>query len=140
MEMKELLDRCEFTIDYQKQEIDRLRAEVQRLTDLLEGNGLDAHTCLRLIYTSSESSESNRLKAAGLAIPFEKGKRLSEPAPLELVPQPVVSLAERCKTALAYHDRLLAMPLEERSALIPGVSGANVTVRNGNGQDDQSSD
>jgi hypothetical protein len=72
MEMKELLDRAEFTIDYQKQEIDKLRAEVQRLTDLLQGSGLDAHTCLRNIYTNSASSEINRLKAAASAISFEK--------------------------------------------------------------------
>jgi hypothetical protein len=74
MEMKELLDRCEYTIDYQKREIDRLRSEVQRLTDLLEGKGLDAHTCLRNIYTNPESSESNKLKAAASAISFEKPK------------------------------------------------------------------
>ena len=36
MQTQELLDRCEYTIKYQMQEIDRLRAELERRDDELK--------------------------------------------------------------------------------------------------------
>ena len=36
MQTQELLDRCEYTIKYQMQEIDRLRAELDRRDDELK--------------------------------------------------------------------------------------------------------
>jgi hypothetical protein len=93
MEMKELLDRCEYTIDYQKQEIDKLRSEVQRLLDWIMGDA-DAHAALQAVYNNPKASEANRVKAASAAINFEKGKITNEPPFLDLRAAPLMPLLE----------------------------------------------
>jgi hypothetical protein len=80
MQPQELLDRCEYTIKYQMQEIDRLRAELERRDDelklLLEWiNGdADALTTLQRTYMDPKISTSDRIKAAGAAIAYERPK------------------------------------------------------------------
>jgi hypothetical protein len=80
MQPQELLDRCEYTIKYQMQEIDRLRAELERRDDELKRlvewiNGdADALTVLQLTYTDPKTSTSDRIKAAGAAIAYERPK------------------------------------------------------------------
>jgi hypothetical protein len=80
---QELLDRCEFTIEYQKQEIDRLRAENQRLIDWIMGSA-DAHTTLQSIYLDPSATQTNRIKAASAALPVEKPKLMSVVPPMEM--------------------------------------------------------
>jgi hypothetical protein len=80
MQTQELLDRYEYTLKYQKNEIDRLRAELERkdeeLTQLLAWvNGdSDALTTLQRTYMDPRTSTSDRIKAAGAAIGYERYK------------------------------------------------------------------
>jgi len=61
------------------QEIDRLRAENERLRD-----GADAHSTLQSIYRNPASPEGNRIKAAAASLPVEKPKLMSIGPPIEL--------------------------------------------------------
>jgi hypothetical protein len=80
MNDQQVLDRCEYTIKYQMQEIDRLRAEIERRDDELKQllawiNGdADALTTLQLTYMDPKISTSDRIKAAGAAIAYERPK------------------------------------------------------------------
>jgi hypothetical protein len=67
------LDRFECVIKLQMTEIDKLRAEVQRLVDWIMGD-TDALTTLQSVYQNPASSEANRVKAAGAAIAYERPK------------------------------------------------------------------
>ena len=61
-------------IDQQNTAIEKLLAERDELRALLEANGqkLDALTCLQRAYNEPQYSETNRIKAAGLAVRFER--------------------------------------------------------------------
>ena len=80
MQAQEALDRCEYTIKYQRNEIDQLRAELERrdeeLTQLLAWiNGdSDALVILQRTYMDPRTSTSDRIKAAGAAIAYERHK------------------------------------------------------------------
>jgi hypothetical protein len=80
MEMQEALDRCEYAIRHQQDEIARLRAELERkdeeLTQLLAWiNGdSDALTILQRTYMDPRTSTSDRIKACGAAIGYERYK------------------------------------------------------------------
>jgi chromosome segregation ATPase len=80
MEMQEALDRCEFAIRHQQDEIARLRAELERrdkeLTQLLDWiNGdSDSLTTLQRIYMDPRTSTSDRIRACGAAIGYERYK------------------------------------------------------------------
>ena len=80
MEMQEALDRCEYAIRHQQDEIARLRAELERrdeeLTQLLAWiNGdSDALTVLQRTYMDPRISTSDRIKACGAAIGYERYK------------------------------------------------------------------
>ena len=80
MQTQELLDRYEYTLKYQKAEIDRLRAELDRrdeeLTQLLAWvNGdSDALSTLQRIYMDTGMPNGDRIKAAGAAIAYERPK------------------------------------------------------------------
>jgi hypothetical protein len=63
------LARYEYVLDAQMKEIDKLRAENQRLTA-----EADAHTMLKSIYLNPNASEASRIKAAAAAVQFEKPK------------------------------------------------------------------
>jgi hypothetical protein len=80
MQTKELLDRYEYTVKYQKTEIDRLRAVVERqdeelkqLLAWIDGDS-DALTTLQRTYMDPRISTSDRIKAAGAAIAYERHK------------------------------------------------------------------
>jgi hypothetical protein len=80
MQPQELLDRCEYTIKYQRDEIDRLRALLEHrdeeLKILLEwiNTDSDALTVLQRTYLDPKISTSDRIKAAGAAIAYERPK------------------------------------------------------------------
>jgi hypothetical protein len=65
----------EYIIELQIAEIDKLRAEVQRLIDWIMGDA-DAHTTLQSVYLDPTTSQGNRIKAAAASLPFEKPKLL----------------------------------------------------------------
>jgi hypothetical protein len=78
--MQEALDRCEYAIRHQQEEIARLRAELEHrdeeLTQLLAWiNGdSDALTVLQRTYMDPRTSTSDRIKACGAAIGYERYK------------------------------------------------------------------
>jgi len=110
MQTQELLDRCEYTIKYQMQEIDRLRAELERRDDELKQllawiNGdADALACLQRTYMDPNISTTDRIKAAGAAIAYERpkltvqlrvgpavlGKRLDQARPMKTIEPKVI--------------------------------------------------
>src|SRR6516162_7338780 len=98
------LTRYEYVIDAQMTEIDKLRAENQRLLDWIMGDA-DAHTCLQAVYNNPASSEANRVKAAAASLPFEKPKLMSVEPCLELRAEPV-PLKELLASRIAREDRL----------------------------------
>jgi hypothetical protein len=73
------LARYETVLDLQMKELDRLRAENERLRD-----GADAHSTLQSIYRNPASPEGNRIKAAAASLPVEKPKLISIGPPIEL--------------------------------------------------------
>ena len=80
MEMQEALDRCEFAIRHQQEEIARLRAVVERqdeelkqLLAWIDGDS-DALVVLQRTYMDPRISTSDRIKACGAAIGYERYK------------------------------------------------------------------
>ena len=80
MQMQEALDRCEFAIRHQQDEIARLRAVVERqheelkqLLAWIDGDS-DALTILQRTYMDPRTSTSDRIKACGAAIGYERYK------------------------------------------------------------------
>jgi hypothetical protein len=110
--------------------LEELAAENARLRSS-ENN---AHSVLREVYNDPTASPAVRVKAAGLALPHETPRLTPEPRALELVAneevEPLAVIVERQR---ARANQLLALPLEERAALITGVGRGD-----GNGQDDSS--
>jgi len=92
----------------------------------------DALSVCKEVYSDPNASPALRLKAAGLALPHEVPRLMPERAPLELTAveedEPLSALVERQR---ARADRILALPLEARAAMIAGVGRDD-----GNGQDD----
>jgi hypothetical protein len=128
-------DQYELVIRQQAARIVELEAEVERLQ-----SGLNAHQTLRLIYSDPNAPRSDRIKAAAASLPHETPKLMPERAPLELkAVEPELTLEEQCRVRLERENRMHALSLEERSALIAGVSAASVTA-NGNGSDGNGSD
>jgi hypothetical protein len=103
--------------------LEELAAENARL----RSEKSDALSVLREVYNDPAASPAHRIKAAGLALPHEVPRLESVPPPLELIAEPIEPLADVVARQRARADRLLALPLEERSRLIAGVKG------NGNG-------
>ena len=80
MQMQEALDRCEYAIRHQQDEIARLRAVVERqdeeLTQLLawiDGDS-DALVVLQRTYMDPRTSISDRIKACAAAVAYERHK------------------------------------------------------------------
>jgi hypothetical protein len=80
MRMQELLDRYEYTVKYQKTEIDRLRAinerqdeELKQLLAWIDGDS-DALVVLQRTYMDSRTSTSDRIKACAAAVAYERHK------------------------------------------------------------------
>ena len=108
-------------------EITRLREENARL----RSEKSDALSVCKEVYSDPAAPPALRLKAAGLALPHEVPKLMPERAPLELTAEPIEDLATVVQRQRARAARLLALPLEERAALITGVGRDG-----GNGSDD----
>jgi hypothetical protein len=60
-------------IDKQNQMIEQLLAENDQFR--ASGLELDAHSCLKAVYTNQKASETTRVKAAAAAIPYELPKK-----------------------------------------------------------------
>ena len=80
MQMQEALDRCEYAIKCQRDEINRLRAELkerdEELTQLLawiDGDS-DALVVLQRTYMDPRISTSDRIKACAAAVAYERHK------------------------------------------------------------------
>ena len=73
MQMQEALDRCEFAIRHQQEEIARLRAELDRKDEELTRDS-DALTVLQRTYMDPRISTSDRIKTCGAAIGYERYK------------------------------------------------------------------
>jgi hypothetical protein len=107
-------------------EITKLREENARL----RSSENSAHAVLREVYNDPTVSPAVRVKAAGLALPHETPRLESVPPPLELVAEVVEPLSVVVERQRRRADRMLALPLEERAALIRGVR------RDGDSSDD----
>jgi hypothetical protein len=70
---KQTIARAEYIVREQIAEIDRLRAENNRLVAWINGDA-DALTALQAIYNDTNTSEGNRIRAAASALPFERPK------------------------------------------------------------------
>ena len=124
---RQYIERLEYACREQMAEIDKLRAENQRLLDWIMGDA-DAHTCLQAVYTDPNASQGNRIKAAAASLPFEKPKLGStEPPVIRLNVLPIPQLLEQ---------RLARQEAMERRRLIDLWPVAN---GNGNGSDTQTS-
>src|SRR5262249_5905507 len=80
MQTQELLDRYEYTVKYQKTEIDRLRAvnerqdeELKQLLEWINGDS-DALTTLPRTYMDPQTSTPDRIKACAAAVAYERHK------------------------------------------------------------------
>jgi hypothetical protein len=100
--------------------VEELAAENARL----RSEKSDALSVLREVYNDPTASPSHRIKAAGLALPHEV-PRLESVPPLDLVAEPIEPLSSVVERQRARADRMLALSLEERAALIPGLPNAN---------------
>jgi hypothetical protein len=106
--------------------IRQLMAKVEELhaaNARLRSSENSAHAVLREVYNDPTASPAIRVKAAGLALPHEVPRLESVPPPLDLVAEPVESLSAVVERQRARMNKLLALPLEERSRLITGVGG-----------------
>ena len=86
---EEKLARYEFVIDAYVRELTALREENERLR-----SAAGAHDVLRSIYSDINQPTGHRLKAAGLALGHESAPLKPVEAPLDLVAEPVIPLAE----------------------------------------------
>jgi hypothetical protein len=112
-------------------EITKLRAENARLRSS-EAESASALSTLRMIMRDDSQPANVRVRAATAALACETPRLTPVPPPLDLTAseEPIEPLATVVERGRARANRMLALPLEERSALITGVR------RNGNGQDD----
>ena len=126
---EEKLARFETVISLQMQEIDRLRAENERLRTVA-----GAHGVLKEIYLDPDAPQGNRIKAAQAALPHETPRLNPVPPPLDLVAEEIEPLADLIARQRARVDRMqLEPPFSDLPKVFPLRSDAN---GNGNGQDD----
>jgi hypothetical protein len=86
-------------------EIERLQAVVAKLT----GTD-DAHSTLRRLYLDETQPSTTRVRAAQAALNVEKPALKPQPAPMDLVAEPVIPLAELVAKQRARADRMLSEP------------------------------
>jgi hypothetical protein len=109
--------------------VEELVAANQRLS-----SELTAHQTLRAIYSDSTQPATVRVRAAQAALNVETPRLESVPPPLDLVAEPVEPLSVLVERQRRRADAILALPLEQRAALITGVGRDD-----GNGSDDTAS-
>src|SRR6516164_5882692 len=97
--------------------LEELAAENTRLRSS-ENN---AHAVLREVYNDPTASPAVRVKAAGLALPHEVPRLESVRPLLELVAEPVESLASIVERQRTRMKQIQALPLAERERIIAGV-------------------
>jgi hypothetical protein len=73
MDAQQHIQRCEYVIRRRMDVIKQQREEIDRLVSWINGDR-DALSCLQAVYNDANASESDRIKAAAAAIPFERGK------------------------------------------------------------------
>ena len=98
-------------------ENDKLRALVANLTE-----GANAHQTLQSLYRNVDLPESLRAKCAAASLPHETPRLESVPPAIDVTAteyEPLSVVVERQRARL---DRLLALPLAEREALVRGVA------------------
>jgi uncharacterized coiled-coil protein SlyX len=72
-QQKQTIARAEYIVREQIKEIDRLRAEVDRLLGWINGDS-DALTTLQSVYLNPNETPTNRVKAAASAIGYDRAK------------------------------------------------------------------
>src|SRR6516162_7601893 len=102
---EEKLARFETVISLQMQEIDRLRAENERLRTVA-----GAHGVLKEIYLDPDAPQGNRIKAAQAALPHETPRLTPVPPPLDLVAEEIEPLADLIARQRARVDRMQLEP------------------------------
>ena len=119
--IRQLVTKLQETVD----ENDRLKFLVANLTE-----GASAHATLQELHRNRDLPAAIRAKAAIGCLGVESAPLKPVEAPLELTAEyePLADVVARQRALL---DRLLALSIEERSAMIAGVVGRD----GGNGQD-----
>jgi hypothetical protein len=126
-DLKEYADRLEFICRAQKDEIAKLRSEIERLR--AEGG---AHAALKDVYLDRDLPEALRVKAATAALPHETPKLMSVPPPLELAAEETIPLAQLVEQRRARQNSLCPQSASD----LPPVEVlpiADDRHRNGNG-------
>jgi hypothetical protein len=95
------LARYETVLDLQMKELDRLRAENERLRTVA-----GAHGVLKEIYLDPDAPQGNRIKAAQAALPHETPRLTPVPPPLDLVAEEYEPLADVIARQRARCDRM----------------------------------
>ena len=85
---EEKLARFETVIGLQMQEIDRLRAENERLRTVA-----GAHGVLKEIYLDPDAPQGNRIKAASAALPHESPRIIPQPPAIDSTCEEIEPLA-----------------------------------------------
>src|SRR5215469_10229406 len=108
--IKAQLDEAKHVMRRQMARIAELEQENERLRSAAGG-----HEVFRSIYADANQPTGHRIKAAGLAIGHETPSLKPVEQPLDLVAEPVESIAVRVDRQRARMVRIHALPLEERS-------------------------
>jgi len=126
---EEKLARFETVIGLQMQEIDRLRAENERLRTVA-----GAHGVLKEIYLDPDAPQGNRIKAAQAAIQHEVPRLTPQPPAIDSTCEEIEPLADVVARQRARSDRMmLEPPFSDLAKQFPLQS-------NSNGSDDSGSD
>jgi len=126
--IKAKLDDAKNVMRRQMQEIDRLRAENERL----KANA-STHQTLASIYSDPAQPTGHRIKAAGLALGVETPRLESVPPAIDSTCEEIEPLADVVRRQRARADRmLLEPPFSDLPKVIPFRSNGN---GNDNGDD-----
>jgi hypothetical protein len=120
VDVKAYAERLEVLCRAQADEITRLRSELARATE-----GANSLAVLQSLYRDDRLPEALRAKCAIGCLPHEVPRLESVPPPLDLVAEEIEPLSSVVERQRARADRMLALSLEERAALIPGLPNAN---------------
>ena len=119
---EEKIARYEFVLDAYVRELTKLREENARLRE-----GAHALATLQNIYRNCDLPESLRTKAAPAALAHEVPRLMPVEAPLDLVAEPIIPLAELVEQRRARQDAL-----EPPHKVVDG----QVLLLKGNGRND----